>query len=334
MSIKSDIVKKYMKKYPTKSNRNLAMTIYYNENNDKIFKDPESVRTLIRIYKGQKGKKSRDSLVDRRFLTNIKINGKNYDMPVSDNKPLVNYILTRTYKKILLISDLHIPFHDVGCIETILKFGKKYKPDCIIILGDLIDCYKLSKYQPDPRNRDFNDEIIMVNIFFKTLRKLFPTIKILYQIGNHEQRYINIFKTKAPELLNIEHFNFSNLLNLSKYKINLIDSGSMIDAGKITLDHGLNIFGRCTGGKHPGYKMVQLIKSNVATGHFHRSDEYIERGLKTSMIGGWSIGCCCTLEPHYLPVTNNHNHGFATINFEKNGNFNFNNYKILNGKIL
>jgi hypothetical protein len=49
------VVIEYMRRFPNTSNRELARKIYNENGNNLLFKDTESVRTTIRLYKGSQG---------------------------------------------------------------------------------------------------------------------------------------------------------------------------------------------------------------------------------------------------------------------------------------
>jgi len=40
-----------------------------------------------------------------------------------------------TYKRILVISDLHIPYHHKDSIEFLKEIKKQYKPDFVVNIG-------------------------------------------------------------------------------------------------------------------------------------------------------------------------------------------------------
>ena len=58
-SINGELVMEYIKKFPHASNRSLARKIYFDGDNYMLFTSTESVRVLIRHYKGCNGKESR-----------------------------------------------------------------------------------------------------------------------------------------------------------------------------------------------------------------------------------------------------------------------------------
>ena len=75
--------------------------------------------------------------------------------------------------------------------------------------------------------------------------------------------------------------------------------------------------------------MFLKANTSIAVGHFHRTTTHVERNINNHVTVTHSMGCLCHLSPEYLPY-NNWNNGFATIEIESNGEYQFNNKKIIN----
>jgi hypothetical protein len=56
----------------------------------------------------------------------------------------------KVFKKILCVSDLHIPYHHKDTIPFLKSILKKYKPDKVVLLGDELDYHSLSFHDSDP----------------------------------------------------------------------------------------------------------------------------------------------------------------------------------------
>lgn len=54
------------------------------------------------------------------------------------------------YKQILVIPDLHCPFHHVDAFKFLDAVNEKYLPDKVVQLGDEIDGHTISFHQTDP----------------------------------------------------------------------------------------------------------------------------------------------------------------------------------------
>ena len=66
--LKREIILEYMQKWPDLPNRTLAKLIYSRDDNYKVFNSAESVRTLIRYYRGANGDKLRRELSTKEHL--------------------------------------------------------------------------------------------------------------------------------------------------------------------------------------------------------------------------------------------------------------------------
>ena len=52
--------------------------------------------------------------------------------------------------KIAIIGDLHIPFEDLTSLNKALCILKEEKPDVIVVNGDLLDCWEISRFDKVP----------------------------------------------------------------------------------------------------------------------------------------------------------------------------------------
>lgn len=74
--------------------------------------------------------------------------------------------------RILLISDMHIPYHHPDLIPFLKHLKSKYKPTRVICLGDELDKHALSYHDSDPDLPSAGDE----------LRKSLPTVQELFEM--------------------------------------------------------------------------------------------------------------------------------------------------------
>ena len=58
---------------------------------------------------------------------------------------------TETLKRILIIPDVHAPYHDKKAWALVMKVAHAFKWDKVVCLGDFFDCYAISSYRKDPR---------------------------------------------------------------------------------------------------------------------------------------------------------------------------------------
>lgn len=231
-------------------------------------------------------------------------------------------------KEILVLNDIHIPFHDRRALNIALQYAKEC--DTILLNGDIIDFHGLSRFIKNPEKSFINREILIAKEFLELLRAKFKG-EILYKIGNHEDRLTLYIFNKAPALYGVENVTLKSLLELDRLNIKLIDSTQIMKISSLVVLHGHEIFA--------GAGMVNIARSyflkaneNIILGHRHQTQDYFGKSIENKIKGSFAVGCLCDLNPRYMPV-NNWNHGFARISKINSLEFNVKNYKIINGKV-
>lgn len=82
-------------------------------------------------------------------------------------------------QRILLISDLHIPYHHEDALEFLQYLKDKYNPTRIISLGDELDKHALSFHDSDPDLPSAGDELRQSLPVIAELHTMFPNMDIL-----------------------------------------------------------------------------------------------------------------------------------------------------------
>ena len=71
------------------------------------------------------------------------------------------------YKRILVISDLHIPYHHKDSFDFLKEIKKQYKPDFIVNIGDLLDFHAISMHSNNPDLPSAADELKLSKQYVK-----------------------------------------------------------------------------------------------------------------------------------------------------------------------
>lgn len=176
---KTEIARKYRQEYgiemPTLK---LARIMYGKEK--LTFKDVEQCRTFLRAIEGKAwGSRVKNALKVEERPRNP------YNLPESYQEKREPLRLPLTCNNILLISDLHIPYHDIDAITIALEYGVEHKVNTIFINGDLIDNHKVSRFESDPKKRSVKQEFDATKQFLVALRQIFPNAEIYWLKGNH-----------------------------------------------------------------------------------------------------------------------------------------------------
>lgn len=335
MGLKGKIVEDYLKEWANLPNLTLAKKIY-NENKE-VFKDVDSVRGVIRYQKGNKGWQNRGEIKDNKYFETpghsaIQYGVPNpYGLPESEEQDWEPFVIPPGNGNIMILPDIHFPYHNIQALTAALDYASSEKLTAIVLSGDTMDCYALSRYEKDPRKRGFAYELEITRGFLQMLQDKFQC-PIYYKIGNHEERYEAFLKIKAPELLGVSDFRLETLLQMRSFGCQMIESKQVIKAGKLRILHG-HEFGRSVFSPvNPARGYYMRAKRSMIAGHNHQTSEHSENNLDGDVVTTWSMGCLCELHPHYMPI-NKWNHGAAHVTVQPDGSFEVHNFRIIGGKI-
>lgn len=320
------LVKEYLHKYPSASKKTIAEKLY--KDNPLVFKDTESARRMVRYYTGANGKHTYKNPIMRD--TNFS-NTNPYGLPESDAAEFKPYTLPKANNNILLLSDIHLPYHDIKALTIALNYGKQHNINTIYLNGDIMDFYKASFHEQDPKKRDLSHEFKVAGEFLDLLKREFPTAKIFWKEGNHCMRWQRYLRVKAPIVLDMDEFRLPVILKLRERGVTWIENKQLVKIGKLNAIHGNEFKGG--GGINVARTLWLRAGDNVIAGDKHKTQSMIKTNVDKKTVGTWSVGCLCELNPDYMPF-NEWNHGFAHITVENNGNFKVKNLLILAGKLM
>ena len=77
-------------------------------------------------------------------------------------------------KRILVISDLHVPFHHQDSFAFLQEIKKEYKPDFVINIGDLLDFHSINMHTHDPDLYSAGHELRVARGHIRALESIFP----------------------------------------------------------------------------------------------------------------------------------------------------------------
>ena len=318
---KQDRIKKYIEKYPKHGNRTIAQLVIKEHPN--LFATLESARSMVRRLRGNCGNEHR-KYADPELK---KPNGKagEYKLPKSLNKK--KSIVKIPDGTTLILSDVHVPYHDVDALECALAHIEN--PTNILLNGDAIDFFAVSRWDKDPDARDLAGELQASRQFLMHLRERFPDANIYFKIGNHEERWETYLWRKAPEICGVPDFKLSKLLRFEELGIEEIGGRQLARAGGLWILHGHEF----PGAFDPvNFARTLQVKTGCCTiaGHKHKTSQHSVRRMNNDTVSCWSIGCLCDLDPDYMPV-NQWNLGFAVVT-HKGKKFSVDNYRIVDGE--
>lgn len=317
-----DLAKEYRKKYGWDMPTLKLARIMYKENN-LLITSVEHARATLRSLEGKSG----SSYGVIKDVPNRSLNP--YAFPKSEETSYDSYPLKA--KRLLVLSDIHLPYHSIEALTCTFDYAKKEKPDAILLNGDTLDFYGLSRFNKNPKARDFAYELAIFKDFIQVLQSTF-NCKIYFKIGNHEERYEHFLQMKAHELIGVDEFTIENIIRARAEGIEIIGNKRIMKAGDLNILHGHEFGGSIFSPVNIARGLFLRGKVSAMQGHNHQTSEHTESNMNGDIVTTWSLGCLCELHPAYLPI-NKWNHGFSIVEIDGK-NFEVRNKRIHKGKCL
>jgi predicted phosphodiesterase len=271
------------------------------------------------------GKKNRSYNKSEKLPRAPRQAGVAYSIPASLARPVVHYNLD-VVGRVGVLSDIHVPFHSRDALSVAVKHFKSCGIKALIVNGDAVDFYAISRYEKNPKQRDLLREISMTSDLFGWLRQELPKIPIIYKIGNHEERWVHWLWARTPEISDHERMGLGAWLELPKHGVELIDDHRAIMAGKLPILHG-HEKGKTSSPVNQARSAFTKLLHSVLEGHGHRTSVHAETNMMREEMCCFSTGCLCDLQLDYA-VYNKWNHGFATVDVYSDGEYGVQNLRI------
>lgn len=324
-----EVVQAFLSRFPNTASKTLAEMIY--KEHSQLFTDVEHARSRVRYYRGALGKKNRNRIIEKEhFRVTDTFNPFNLPEP-DESRQVLPYKLPADWNNALILSDIHMPYHDLPALTAAIEYGIKNKVPGIILNGDTMDFFAASRFAKDPTKARLGEEIEQAREFVKTLSRLFK--QKLWKDGNHEERWKKYLWTKAPELTGVEIFELENILRLEENGWLYVDSRAEIHVGQhFTIVHGHEFSESIYSPVNPARGLYLRYEDNAICGHYHRPSHHSQKTGRGKIKSTWSTGCLCLLRPEYA-TQNKWIQGFAHITRESDNDFHVRNFKIIDGKI-
>jgi predicted phosphodiesterase len=337
-TINGNVACNYLEKYRNLPTRSIARMLCKQE--PVLFPDLENCRRMLRQYRGAAGDFKRGLNYAAKQFYRPPGNQNDGHIPLPEPiEQLPNWkVQLLWFKRALVISDIHIPFHDKQALTVALAHGKKLGVDCIILDGDVMDFHAVSFWDKDPRHRELENELEMGRLFLESLRDRFPKARIIYKEGNHEERLWRHAIRQSPELYNVTGpagervLGLGNVLHLAEYDIELVDNKQPLLCGEhLYILHGHEFRAPFVNPVNPARGLFLRAKANALCGDLHQTSTHSEAGIERVM-SCFSIGALCQLRAAYCPI-NKWNHGFGVVHLTGK-EWKVDNHKIINGVVV
>lgn len=318
-----DIVLPYLTKFPEVNTWTLAKMIVAKYPDLKA----DNVRSVIRYYRGNKGVEARKKASNKQFF---RASDGSYNLKAV-NISTQDFIFP--HKKPLIVSDIHLPYHDIDAIEIALEKAYKNNVDSIYLNGDILDFYQVSRFTKEGGAMSIKEERDMFFEFIGWIKSNFD-VPIYYKAGNHEERLAKYINDKAPDLAQLPELSLSGFLKLDELDVQFVDGRQKALMGKLIVVHGHEFGESIFSPVNPARGLFLRAKSSTLAGHNHQTSEHHENNLKNDSMACFSTGCLCQLTPNYRPFAyTKWNHGFAIVEIDEDESFEVSNYRIIDGKV-
>ena len=248
-------------------------------------------------------------------------------MPKSIADPWTPHVM-KVLGPVGILSDVHVPYHSEVALAAAVGHLESQNLAALLLNGDIADFYAISRYMKDPTQRDFKGELEAVRAFLQWIRSKFPSIPIVYKLGNHEERWTHWLWQHAAEISDDPRMSLSAWFDCDKLDIEMVDDQRPVMLGKLPVLHGHELPKGMAAPVNVARGAWMRTLSTCLVGHSHRTSNHAESDMWHHETACWSTGCLCDLRPDYARI-NRWNHGFAVVTVHKGGAFDTNNYRVM-----
>ncbi|NMW84693.1 metallophosphoesterase [Peptoniphilus sp. AGMB00490] len=233
-------------------------------------------------------------------------------------------------ERVLVLSDLHIPFHKEEDILNIVKDNSNVK--LIVFAGDILDCFSVSSF-PKEMHIPLYEELKIASSLLKKIDVLTPNTKKILFRGNHEfrfKKYLTKFQSEfspfvSDDVLSIlkTGFVYRDCRNIKKVVEPLPHTYKVVDSWyyiykDLVLAHPTSfskIPMRTCVSTYDYFKNQGISFNALAIGHTHKAGTFIHANTLLC-----ELGCLCEQMDYanrgnvnYTPQTN----GYGLFVFHK-----------------
>ena len=169
-------------------------------------------------------------------------------------------------KKIVILSDLQVPFEDVHVVQNIARFLKTFKPDQTVTIGDEIDFQTISKWSqgtPEEYSQSLGDDRDRC-------------VDLLWELGvtdcirsNHTDRLYNVIMRKIPSFLSLPELRFEKFMKFDELGITFHKTPMTLAPNWVAV-HGDHTPIKPQGGLS-ALEAARRHGKNIMSGHTHRA---------------------------------------------------------------
>ena len=229
----------------------------------------------------------------------------------------------------MYLPDPHGKFIDWRAAECAFAFQRAHRPHIVIVGGDAVDFYQLSRFDKNPKRiNDLQKDVDAAVRFLRLVRKHAPRARIEFLKGNHEDRMRRWSWGPGAGAHSLKCLQLPKLLELGDLGIGYHESG-VLKVKNITFKHGDVVK---KGAGNSARAEMEREGTSTCSGHTHRVGE-VTRRTRGGFYKGVECGCLCQLNPEYgNGSVMDWAHGLGYGAFTDSGRFTLHTANIVNGK--
>ena len=181
-------------------------------------------------------------------------------------------------KRILVISDMHLPYQHKDAIKFLAEIKKEFKPDRVINIGDLLDFHAISMHTHDPDLASAGHELTMARKYVKELESIYP------QVTEVDSNHSSLVYRRAIKYGMSREFlrEYGEFLGTKKWK--------WVDDLTLTMSNGQRCF--FTHGRSADVlKVSQTIGMSAVQGHYHTKFVVSYWANPDNLFFAMNVGC-------------------------------------------
>ena len=183
-----------------------------------------------------------------------------------------------SYKRILVISDMHLPYQHKDAIQFLKEIKKEFKPDFVVNIGDLLDFHAINMHTHDPDLYSAGMELDRSKEYIKEIESIYP------EVTEVDSNHSSLVYRRALKYGMSKQFlkPYGEFLGTRKWK--------WVDDLTLTMSNGQRCF--FTHGRSADIlKVSQAMGMSAVQGHYHTKFVISWWANPDNLFFGMNVGC-------------------------------------------
>lgn len=199
-------------------------------------------------------------------------------------------------RRIVVVSDIQAPLHDVKAVEAVTEFIGDFQPDMVATVGDEADCTSISRHVRG-RDKEYTDNLQAgldsAHAVMRGFREAAPRAEMVVQRSNHTTtRLENYIGLHAPGIASLRGLTWPALMRYDEIDVKLSLAPTLIAPGWHMLHGDEGRSATYAGGT--ALKLANQLGTSVLCGHTHKQglihDHDAHSGKVTKHRFGFEVG--------------------------------------------